>query len=100
MHAHEHAGEDRTVVIGEQGAHLERPGRGIDTRRHEVELALMGIAILVLQAHVDRDLVDIGGTQAARAHGCADAQDGRLVQVEIDVDGLDLVDYGQRGRRR
>ena len=56
LDAGEEAGQQVAVGVLEQAAHQDRAGRGVDFGRDVVEVAVVGIAFLVHQADIERDL--------------------------------------------
>ena len=58
-HAHEIAGQQRAVGVGQHRATASVPVDAVEVRRRVVEHALVRIAGLVLQADLDRDLLQV-----------------------------------------
>ena len=98
---HPNAGEEarQQVAIGivEQAAHQDRAGHGIEFRRDVVEEALVGEALFVHQADIERYLAEFLDGQAL-LELVADIEDVLLAHVEFDVDRVELDDGGELGR--
>ncbi|MET3345822.1 hypothetical protein ABIF52_006203 [Bradyrhizobium japonicum] len=71
--ADEIAGQQHPLVVGDEAAHGKRTGRLVESRRDVVELAFMRIAGLVLEADLNRKLLEVGGRQSPAGRFGADA---------------------------
>ena len=97
--AHEEAGQQHAVGIGDDAAHGERTGRLVDGGRGVVEIALVRIAVLGLQADLHRKPRQIGRAHAAAAGFGAHLQHVLFVDVEVYIDRIER-DDGRQLRRR
>ena len=101
-HPHEHTRQKHMVFVLEQGAQRQRASRRVDLRRDIVEMSFVRIALLTLQADLDRDARNAG--QVRRADrvprlGVAspERQNLRLARREIDIERVGLDDDCERG---
>ena len=93
------AGQQHAVGIGDDAAHHQRPGRLVDGRRGVIEIALVRIAVLGLQADLDRQPRQLVRRDAAATRFGADPDDVLLVDIEVHIDRIERDDGGELGRR-
>ena len=98
---HEHARRQQPVAalqhgIGEDTAHQDAARRGVDLVVDEVDGPLVRVTLLALEPHEDGHLrAVLGQLDLALVDRPADAQQGGLVHLEIDVHRVHRHDRGQ-----
>src|SRR5207249_10293341 len=93
-HARIEARQDLAVRVGQDAAHQQGAGGGRQVDGGEVEVTLVGIAVLIGQPGVDRPLPPVRGA----GDPARDLEQSRQVEIadaEVDVNRVDLVDLGQ-----
>ena len=88
LHPRKQAGNESAVGIGEHRAGADRAGGAIDAVAYKIQSAGMRMAVLGRKANADRKraalLIDCFGSCLAE-----EIQIGRLVDIEIDLHGID-----------
>ena len=95
----EDARTNRRLRIGEDAAHLEGGGRGVNLVVDEVHASLERETLLRGEAQGDRDFLALfaGRRQLAFADELPDVLDSRLVHIEVGVHGIKRNDGGESG---
>ena len=88
--------QHHALGIGEDPPERQGAGGGVEADAGEIQVALVGIALLVGETEIQGNVLANDG-----AHRCldilGDIQEVVLIDGEVDIEGVDLIDIGQEG---
>ncbi len=96
MHAYVHAGEQLPIRIGDDPAQGDGTGGRIDTHIRKIERAGVAVRRPVLQRQLHHGLIVARECDIARGLLAPQSLHFHRGLIEVDVDGVELLDRGQK----